>query len=580
MSTESTPVILTQQTAARREESATTDLQHVIGRVSSVLIRRKWSFIIPLLTGIIISLAGSFFLPRKYTVSAIFERRDDDVISKLRNGRTPYSFKTFRQSLNVDMRGYHAMSEALAQIGLTSDLPRGPDGKLTQEGRHREQALIGRLNNRLSVGLMEKSEFLDMIKVRYSGPNAGLGVKLVRQLKNNYVKKTRERIKDMLVESYEYYQKETEKARRKVNLLEIELSRMTREHPGIRPVDSGLLDKKLVEHDLRLKELEREHKKTVHDLKLRQQALQQAEQQMRGEPISPSSHPADELMVLKPNPRVKELDQEIDTVGEQIKQERDHGKTNRHPDIVRLYTKLNRLKNEKSGLPATIKMPAEATTNQNDAGLAALSVQQTNLKIDIKELQSQLEELDKQIAAAYDRKKYLQKEKDMLGNHQQEYLFKNQELETAQSNFKTYKNSVEDMARVLQADSEDRGIHFSTVVEAREPNCPSSPALKSIYFLTICIGLALGVGTTFIREVLDRSFRDPARVRESMGVPILESIGEIQTSPARSGLWRKRMLGLLAFIQVLLVVGIGTLVYVSLANPMLFNTLINKLSIV
>jgi uncharacterized protein involved in exopolysaccharide biosynthesis len=578
MNTESTPVILNQRPAPRREESATTDLQHVIGRVSSVMIRRKWSFIIPLLTGMIISLGGSFFLPREYTVNAIFERRDDDVISKLRSSRTPYSFKTFRQSLNVDMRGYHAMSRALAQIGATSDLPRNEDGELTQEGRHREQALIGSLNKRLSVGLMEKSEYLDMVKVRYTGPDADFGVKLVRQLKNNYVEKTRKRMKDMLVKSYSYFQKEAEKARRKVTRLEMEISRMTREHPGISPADSGILDKQLLEQDLELKKLERQQKEAQHNLELRQKALERVEKQISGETVSASTQPARELMVLKPNPRLQEIDQDIDEVTEQIKQERDLGKTNRHPDVVRLYTKLKRLKNEKAGLPTRIEMPSEPSITDN-TDHTTLKVQKSNLQIKIKELQARLAEINEEIAAARDRLDYLQKEKEMLSDRQQEFLFKRQELDTAKSDFKAYKNRVEDMSRVLQADSEDRGIHFSTVVEAREPSRPSSPALKSIYFLTVCIGLALAVGTTFLREVLDRSYRDPARVRESVGLPILESIGEIQANPRGMIRWRGRMLGLLSVLQLFAVIAVAGLVYISLRQPILFDSLMNRLAV-
>ena len=107
----------------------------------------------------LVSLAASLTLPRKYVLSTIFERRDDVVITKLINSNSPYSFGTLRRSLTINLMGYQALSAAADELGLTKDLPRDAQGELTPAGRSQKQKMITNLGNCIEINTLEKSDF-------------------------------------------------------------------------------------------------------------------------------------------------------------------------------------------------------------------------------------------------------------------------------------------------------------------------------------------------------------------------------------------------------------------------------------
>src|SRR3990172_256114 len=194
MSTQPTSIILGPRYGNAADEATASDLQHVIGRVMVVLSQRRWLFVIPLLTGMLASLAISLALPRRYLLSTIFERRDAVEITKLLNTNSPYSFATLRRSLAINLMGYQALGTAADELGLTKDLPRDEKGELTSAGRTQRQQIVAGLSNCIDINTLEKSDFLDLIEVRYKGSDPDLGVKLVTQLSENYMRNTRERI--------------------------------------------------------------------------------------------------------------------------------------------------------------------------------------------------------------------------------------------------------------------------------------------------------------------------------------------------------------------------------------------------
>ena len=77
MSTRPASMILDPRLSAHRDEGVGSDLQQVVARVFSILRRRRWLFVLPLLAGVLASLVVSLTLPRRYQLSTIFERRDD-----------------------------------------------------------------------------------------------------------------------------------------------------------------------------------------------------------------------------------------------------------------------------------------------------------------------------------------------------------------------------------------------------------------------------------------------------------------------------------------------------------------------
>jgi hypothetical protein len=92
-----------------------------------------------------------------------------------------------------------------------------------------------------------------------------------------------------------------------------------------------------------------------------------------------------------------------------------------------------------------------------------------------------------------------------------------------------------------------------------------------VFLLAAGIGLGVAVATVFLREMFDRSIRDPNRVKQSLGIPVLEAIGEIRGASCGGAIMRQALMRGCVTVQSLLVVVAGTLVYLSLAQPAVYE---------
>lgn len=581
MSANATPIILGQRITPRPAQSGSpsSDLQNVLGKLITVVMLRKWFFIIPLLTGLIVALTASMFLPRRYTVTTIIQRQDHDVITKLVTNRTPYDFEAFRKSLRVDMYGHNAMSRALAQIGLTQSLPRDEKGQLTLEGQQMEREIIESWNRQITVGLMETSPFMDLIQIRYVGKEPETGTRLVDQLKNNYVEFVTGRIQNQLRESHTYFQREREKTKEKVSRMEMSLGEMIRQYPGIDPATSGQLDTMINDLDGRIREYEQKRTMLDTNVKEHERLLSELHQAASGTgPQGSTTRPAILDAGWATNPEYQRVQGEIDNVRKKIDEEKTiNGRTDFHPVVKALRDKQQLLEERLNQIPPRVESRGLIAATPNAGKLGPIEAQRGQVAVQLKNLGLQLAVLDEEIQKARQQRDRLEEERKALPNRQHEYLSLKKNLETEVSHLRRYTQCVEELERVLNADEDKRGINFTTLLEASAPAKPSSPALKGVYFLSAVVGLALAIISTFLREVFDRSFRNPIRVQEALGIPVLGTIGEIRQGQGPGDV-QARLLGILTFGETLVVIGLVVLVYINLEKPLVYGQLLNRLS--
>lgn len=547
------------------DDAMASDLQQVIGRVTAILSRRRWLLVIPLLTGMIVSLTVSLAIPRRYVLSTIFERRDDVVITKLITANSPYSFGILRRSLEINLKGYQAMGVAADELGLTRDFPRDEHGELTPAGRAQKQQLVSNLASSIELGVLEKSDFLDLIEVRYKGSDPDLGVRLVAQLSDNYMRNTREWITQILVKSKEFFSTEAQKRTEVAVTREAELLQMAVAHPGISPTDPDLLGQRLIAVNL-----------TIEDTVARQQEIQ-AKIKSLTEYLEALQQPGNTRIQVpgmpngSQNPQKMRLLQEMDRVKTEIADAKAlRQMTDNHPHVAGLREKLEQLRIASEQLPDFVANPSIGA-GTDSASTNPVLQEQRRTEHEIKTLTESLARSEKDLAKRKVEKARLEEEKGMLFERRQNFLTRQQELSNIKTDLQVWKGHVDTISRVLTAEEGKRGICFSTVEAARRPRKPISPTPGGIFLLSVGIGLALGVAAVFLREVFDRTLRDPARIRHSLGIPVLETIGEIRTG-SKPGLFRRKlMLPAVVGVEAVALAAVSVIVFVSLQQPDLYD---------
>ena len=408
--------------------------------------------------------------------------------------------------------------------------------------------------------------FLDLIEVRYRGDDPDLGTKLVACLSENYMRNTRDRISQILTQSKDFFSNETKKRAELAVQKEAELLHMSVTYPGISPADPDLLSQRLIAVNLAVEETTSRRSETQSKIDSLTEYLQSLKQP--GATVQPSSGMSD----VRKNPQKMHLQQEMDRVKAQIADAKAlQQMTDNHPHVLGLREKLEQLRIASEQLPDTVAA-SSITSAGTDAGQADPTIhEQRRVQSELNALKETLTRADADLVKRKAEKAQLEEDKGMLFERRQNYLRRQEELQNIKADLRIWEGHVDTVSRVLTAEEGKRGIGFATVEAARRPRKPISPTIGGVFLLSAGIGLALGAAAVFLREVLDRSLRDPTKIRQSLGIPVLETIGEIRVGPKPNWLDRRMLLPAVAGVETIALAMISFVVFASLRQPELYD---------
>ena len=195
--------------------------------------------------------------------------------------------------------------------------------------------------------------------------------------------------------------------------------------------------------------------------------------------------------------------------------------TDKHPDIIRLEKRIADLENE--------------------AEIPQGNTQSSNIKKEIKSLESEIKDLMKQISFY----------ENLLNNTPK----REQELKVLRDNydsiFETYNSHLASKQKAefaISMEKKQQKEQFQILDRAKLPEKHSEPDMIMLFLICIAAGLGVGGGLAYVLEYLDTSIRKPADIEFSLGIPVLSTIPIIyQPKDIR----KKRFNQLLSFTSII-----------------------------
>lgn len=574
-----------------QQEHSFEEIRKTLGDYSAI-IRRRWRLGL-LALGIVTSTAFwySQYLPREYSAATTFERADDVVLQNLIQSNSPYSFVHLKSTLTNDMIGTRAIANAAVRLGIVDDPAMQSSGALSDREQEIVDRELGSYDMTPYVRLSSSSASRDTIILRVNANDPSIARNFVTTLRDQYIDDTQIRITEILQQTKGYFESEIDRLTGKVTRINTTLEARVSEFPGVNLADLEGAADRLADMLSEKQRLDERYAGLKAEIDAREgflrtgaeafasEAAEKQAAEASGTPTSPSfrERSTTELSLAT---QIKKLRSEIDdllVVRRMLPA---------HPEVAARQDKLDILEQtladveaeearrdalarQQAGVPIITQNPTSVSPHwvgqrlRVEMELDALRKQAAATKLDLElatQQTAQFEEFFQRIVSQEDDFRHAMDERD-------EHL----------ATINDWRQHLMTLNRVLAAQNEERGTQFVLIEEPKAIVRPVKPRVSSIFAISIALGLAAAAFAITLSELLDNSFRNAAQVARAINIPVLESIGIIDT-PRES---QRRMKSRLAWapaisLAMLALITTGSLAYVSLNDPELHKKALGR----
>ena len=97
--------------------------------------------------------------------------------------------------------------------------------------------------------------------------------------------------------------------------------------------------------------------------------------------------------------------------------------------------------------------------------------------------------------------------------------------------YQTLTDKYTDARRAENLERRQKGEQFKVIESAQVPGKPFKPDIPKILLFGLMLALGGGLGTAFLVEQMDRSFRDASDIETTLGLKVIANIPNVKKGP-------------------------------------------------
>lgn len=531
---------------------------------------------------------GSQHLPRAYSASTLFERRDDMVLQNLVQSNSPFSFDHLKTTMGMDMTGSRAVGRAFERLGLIPAGSFAAQDALTDQERHVLERLSSQYKIEPTLKLIHSSPSLDTIQLSCEANDPEVARRMVVALRDSYISQTSDRIRQILNGTRDFFAEEVKGLRERIATQEGEMRRRFEEFEGLDPTDMAAVGNRLETLRANRDGLFQRRSTLEAEIAARDAFLAApppADYTTTTSPIQVPA-PSGNVVLLGDN---GVLAQAMDQVKKQIiAYITEQGMTVEHPRVRAAYARLTALEELRNSLlngqgaetPTT--EPIAATSQPAVVPIVTESYrdwqnQVRRVELELTSLRQQLTVAVKQLDDADVRLNKFENLYNRLLTDDGQLRVLTSKTSELTNELTVWQSHLSRLERVLAAEAEQRGTQFVLLEEPEEITRPTKPRVASVFAVCSGLGLAAAALLVALAELFDRSFRSVGQVTRVLGLPVLECIATIPTPKVRRRVVLSRLIWVPTLSVLLVALGAAaTLAYVSLTMPEAYDQLLQR----
>lgn len=514
-----------------------------------ILMRHKWRFIIPFFVVAQIVMLIGMLVPRKYEAQAIFERRNDLVMSEIAGRGAPHSFNMLKKSLVEELSGLPAVENIVKTHGIKA----ARNNLLNFGGDTSDMGgLIQNIRRRVQVHYDISTPQVDRVRVVYTDSDPKQAQIVVNELIRNYIDTARHQIDDMLALASTFFRKQVKAHEEAIDTLEDEKLRFEIEHAALLPTDATVGSEQGAEDQTQIELLETR-------LDSNDRRITRLNNELAGLSDSTVS------LVKGKNPKLTALEKELSNYEDDLEDATVIQKmTDKHPTVITFRQKIEMIKREIENTPKEVVTEKVYASNQKRTQIElALIHAQQNRDENLAMLQSILK-----------RRTGDDNVPDNIFPIRAKYRKIERAIEDNQRQLKFWEDNLSRVKMSLTAELGDRGINMAFIKPSGVINRPSSPDFMQVIFASLILGSVAGMSFLLYADRKDQSVHSTAQANKLFDIPVLGSVQEITTREELKVRILSRLIGYPLTVIVVIggLLGAAYLNYVSLHNPeILYN---------
>ena len=495
--------------------------------VAAILSRRKWWVFVPfalftMLTGFV-----ALILPPIYVSDTLIfiEPRDvpDDFVRDLISLESDQRLDTIRETIlsrtNL-ISIYHEFAGQMVDMRFLND-------------QQRLKVLKSQID--IQFEKMDRQSEISHFRIFFEHKDPQLAQAITRRLAALFIEydsKTREK---QVYGTSKFFEDEAEKVAARLRLVDEALTQLKKRYRYELPeqLDTNLRT---------LDRLQQQHRTNAEALDRSIGLRLSLERQLSEAPVAITQlvkRPGSQREV---SPLVKEYRQKEQSYNELMSKY-----TERHPDVRRLRSDLQRLRSQ---IPPEDLIESVQAGNQSETYTVPNPVHQ--------KLNNQLEEVKADISFRQRDKDSIEQQIKTLEVRVDNTSQREQQLSALQREFDELNTQYDDLrsklsqARLAESlESKQKGEQFRIVDPASLPLSPSKPNRPLIIFLGLVASFGLGVALAVVRDFMEQRFYNYKEVEEYFGIPILVEIPQILSERDQKRTRRSRWVSAAVFLMLM-----------------------------
>jgi len=457
--------------------------------------RRKWWIIIPLLFSLVGGVVYIAITPKTYQSTTLILVEAQRIPSSYVKSTITETLLSRLNTISQQVKSRTNLERIIRQFSLNKPREKGrlekiKDNILKVLGLGAEEnkniaadnlQFINFVRNKIQVSLKGGKKAFE-ISFEWYDPKIAADV--ANALASQFIEENLKIREQMAMGTTKFLENE-------VNRLKVQLEKKEKELEAFKKKNMGMLPNELTSNISILTQLKDEYNNLMEAINIARQKEIALQKQL-------SSEKSSQKMALTKESKVDSIE-ELELRLRQLKSVY----TDKHPDVVALEKKIERLRQRKGGGKYNEKKTK-----------APLYYQLKQTRNNIKNYKKRIQKIKEQIAIYKKRIEMTPKVSLQLEKMEKEYGVISERYQDLLA-----KKLNAEMAEELE--KRQKGEQFRILDLAVPSNVPYSPDVRKVVMFSILFGLCLGGALAFFKESLDPAFYTPEEIESSLGVKVI-----------------------------------------------------------